>query len=93
MALPVAAQAPSICIRRVAYEKSGLARAELDALLGLTADEFRVEGDLVIIGPIYSAALDDLFARLDAAGLRYFDDYFELSGNWPEWLQVFASAR
>ena len=24
-------------------------------------------------------------------GLTYFDDFFELSGNWPEWLKLFAT--
>ena len=23
-------------------------------------------------------------------GIAYYDDMFELSGNWPEWLQLFA---
>jgi hypothetical protein len=27
---------------------------------------------------------------LEQAGLTYFDDFFELSGNWPDWLQLFA---
>lgn len=92
MALPITGQAPSLCMRRDAYERSGLTRAAIDARLGLTAEEFRVEGDLVVIGPIHGVALDDLFNELDTIGLRYYDDYFELSGNWPEWLQLFAAA-
>ena len=35
-------------------------------------------------------ALADLIAELEQAGLMYFDDFFELSGNWPEWLQILA---
>lgn len=93
MALPITSQAPSLCVRRDAYERAGLTRAALDARLGLTSDEFRVEGDLVVIGPIHGASLDDLFNELDTIGLRYYDDYFELSGNWPEWLQLFAATR
>ncbi|HEU4988873.1 MAG: hypothetical protein KGL93_11100 [Gemmatimonadota bacterium] len=93
MALPIAGQAPTLCVRREAYEKSGLSRAELDTRLNLTPEEFRVEGDLIVIGPLYGIELDEFFQELDAAGLRYFDDYFELSGNWPEWLQLFAAAR
>ena len=93
MALPIPSQAPSLCMRREAYERSALTRAALDARLGLTSDEFRVEGNLVVIGPIHGASLDDLFNELDTIGLRYYEDYFELSGNWPEWLLLFAAAR
>ena len=96
MAIMVATSAPTLFIRRVAYESSGLSRATLDERLGLTADEFQVEGDLVAIGPIYSAdgdVLGDLIAELEGLGLTYFDDFFELSGNWPEWLRIHASAR
>jgi hypothetical protein len=27
---------------------------------------------------------------LEQIGLVYYDDYFELSGSWPEWLAVFV---
>ena len=96
MPLPVATGAPTLFIRRAAYESGGLTRAAIDERLGLTADEFRVEEDLVAIGPIYGAAGDtisDLIAALEEAGLVYFDDFFELSGNWPTWLRLHASAR
>ena len=53
MPLPVATGAPTLFIRRAAYESSGLTRAAIDERLGLTADEFRVEEDLIAIGPIY----------------------------------------
>ena len=26
----------------------------------------------------------------EGKGLIYFDEVFELSGNWPEWLRLFA---
>jgi hypothetical protein len=96
MALTVATGAPTLFLRRAAYESSGLTRAKIDERLGLTADEFRVEGELVAIGPVYGAAADglaDLFAELESLGLVYFDDFFELTGNWPEWMQVHASSR
>ena len=95
MALSVHQGAPSILIQRRAYEASGIARAVIDERLGLTPEEFRVEGGLVVIGPIYAAgrdALGDLIAELERAGLRYFEDFFELSGNWPAWLRLLASA-
>jgi hypothetical protein len=96
MALSVAPGAPTLFIRKAAYESSGLTRAALDERLGLTPDEFRVEGDLVAIGPIYGNggdALGELIEALESAGLVYFDDFFEMSGNWPEWLKLLASAH
>ncbi|MGH7680093.1 MAG: hypothetical protein ACRENU_16610 [Gemmatimonadaceae bacterium] len=94
MPIQIHAGAPTLCIRREAYERTGLVRAAVDERLGLTADEFRVEGDVVAIGPVHDA---DAFARLleelESIGLVYYDDFFELSGNWPEWLAVFAGSR
>jgi hypothetical protein len=53
--------------------------------------EFRVESHLVVIGPLPS---DDLIGPitdyLEEAGLTYFEDFFELTGNWPKWLQIYA---
>lgn len=94
MALSIPHAAPSILIRRTAYEASGLDRATIDERLGLTADEFRVEGSLVVIGPIYGRGDDtlaDLIAELEHAGLVHFEDFFELSGNWPDWLSILAT--
>ena len=93
MPLPIPTTAPTLLIRRTAYERSGLTRAALDERLNLTADEFRVERGLVAIGPLVEPeALPELIDELEALGLVYFDDFFELSGNWPEWLRVHATA-
>jgi len=52
-----------------------------------------VEGTLIALGPIYDVdALGALVDALEQIGLVYYEDYFELSGSWPEWLTVFASA-
>jgi hypothetical protein len=93
MALAIAPNAPTLVIRRDAYEKSGLTRAGLDERFGLGPDEFRVEGNLIAIGPIYSLTegVSEIIAELEGTGLVYFDDFFELSGNWPEWLLLHAS--
>jgi hypothetical protein len=89
MALPVAQGVPTLFFRREAYERADLTRAALDARLGLTDAEFRVEGDIVALGPIYDVeALGVLVDELEATGLTYYDDFFELSGSWPEWLMV-----
>jgi hypothetical protein len=93
MPVSLAADRPSLCFRRAAYERAGLVRAAIDERLGLTPDEFRVEGDLVVIGPVHDEdALSALLADLEAAGLTYFDDFFELPGNWPAWLRLYAAA-
>ena len=93
MPLQIHAGAPTLFIRREAYERTGLVRAAVDERLGLTADEFRVEGDVVAIGPAHDAdAFARLLAELESIGLVYYDDFFELSGNWPEWLAVFAGS-
>jgi hypothetical protein len=92
MPLEIGRSATSMIIRRAAWERSGLARAEIDRRYNLTPDEFRVEGSIVVLGPIFEDAnLDALIGQLEEAGLVYFEDYFELSGNWPEWLTLFAS--
>ena len=89
MALFVTQGVPTLFFRRASYERAGLTRAALDARLGLTDKEFRVEGKLIAIGPIYDVdALGTLVDELEKIGLVYYDDYFELSGSWPEWLDV-----
>jgi hypothetical protein len=91
MPLPVTHGVPTLFFRRDAYERADLSRAALDTRLGLTDEEFRVEGDIVALGPIYDVeALGSLVDELEASGLVYFDDFFELSGSWPEWLSILA---
>jgi hypothetical protein len=93
MPLSLPHAAPVVLIRRAAYETAGLERHELDLRFNLTPDEFRMEGALIVVGPLFGDdALVSLVEALEAAGLRYFEDFFDLSGNWPEWLRVFAMA-
>ena len=94
MPLKLPTTAPTLLIRRQAFEAAQLTRAAIDRWLTLTADEFRVEGDLIAVGPVYDeAALQELVTALEEEGLVYFDDFFELSGNWPAWLAVWATAE
>ena len=93
MPLQIHAGAPTLFIRRSAYERSGLERAKLDERLGLTADEFRVEGEVIAIGPVHDAeGFVEVLGELEKVGLVYYDDFFELSGNWPDWLAVLAGS-
>jgi len=89
MPLRIARDAPTVLVKRTSWERSGLARAEVDRRFGLTPDEFRVEGSVVAIGPLFEDAhLEQLVDLLEGAGLVHFDDFFDLSGIWPEWLDV-----
>lgn len=91
MPLSIPGAAPVMLIRRAAFERAGLVRAALDERLNLTPEEFRVEGELIAVGPLYGDdTIVTLSEWLEAAGLRYFEDFFDLSGNWPDWLRLFA---
>lgn len=91
MPLSLTQGTPTLLFRREAYERAALTRAALDERLGLTDAEFLVEGDLVALGPIYDVeALGTLVDELEQLGLVYYDDFFELSGSWPEWLSLTA---
>jgi len=94
MPIPVPENRPTVFVRREAFERERLERSLIDARFNLTDQEFRVEGDLIAIGPLPSDdMLTEMIAELEVSGLRYFDDFFELSGNWPEWLRLHASTR
>lgn len=90
MPLPIPNGAPTLLIRRPAFERVGLTRARLDERFNLTPDEFRVERDLVVIGPIHGEEITTIVDELEETGLAYFEDFFELTGNWPDWVTVFA---
>lgn len=91
MPLILPTSAPTLLIRKSAFERVEMTRAQVDEALGLTPDEFRIEGSLIAIGPLVGEdTLSELIERLEDAGLVYYDDFFELSGNWPEWLRLFA---
>ena len=93
MPISLSTTAPTLIIRREAFERGGLARQQFDEFLGLTPDEFRVEGPLIAIGPLVGeSSLTELIEALERAGLIYFDDFFEMSGNWPDWLRLFIMA-
>jgi hypothetical protein len=91
MPLEIRPDAPTMLVRKSAFELAGLVRAHFDARYNLTPDEFRVEGALIAIGPLYDEeALGTLTAELESLGLTYFEDFVEMSGNWPPWLSIYA---
>jgi hypothetical protein len=80
-----------VLIRQRALEDSGITRSAIDERYNLTADEFRVEEGLLVLGPLPSDdMLPTLIDDLEQNGLVYFDDFFELTGNWPDWLTLYA---
>jgi hypothetical protein len=94
MPLRLATDAPTLLLRKDSFERAHITRQEIDEWLNLTADEFAVEGNLIAVGPIYDDdALQRLVEALEERGLAYFDDFFEMSGNWPGWLTLVAVAQ
>ncbi len=94
MPLPLSSGASTLVVKKAAFERAGITRAQIDKALTLTDEEFRVEHGLVAIGPIYDEeGFATLIEAFENARLVYFDDFFEMSGNWPEWLSVFALSR
>jgi hypothetical protein len=91
MPLSLSHNAPTLLVRREAFERAQLTRQSFDAWLNLTPEEFRVEGGVIAVGPIYDEdALGTLVVALEEKGLAYFEDMIEMSGNLPEWLGVWV---
>lgn len=82
-----------ILIRRSAFERANLARSTFDERYNLTDEEFQVEENLIVIGLPSEDVIPRMIEDLEGSGLMYFDDFFDLSGNWPDWLTVYARAR
>ena len=46
-----------------------------------------------VLGPLVGeTVVTELIEEFEQAGLAYYDDFFELSGNWPSWLRLLAMA-
>src|SRR5207253_10281966 len=83
-----------VLICQSAFVRSGMARKAIDDRYNLTDEEFRVEDGLIALGPLPSDdMLPELVEDLEASGLVYFDEFFELSGNWPDWLSLSARGQ
>ncbi|HUR00111.1 MAG TPA: hypothetical protein VM166_11700 [Gemmatimonadaceae bacterium] len=81
---------PTILIRQASFERAGIARHDIDSKYNLTDEEFQVEGGLIAVTLPSDDLLPNLIDDFEGRGLVYFDDFFEMSGNWPEWLAVYV---
>jgi hypothetical protein len=91
MALELSHSHAVVLIRQSSFERTKLTRKAIDERYNLTDQEFRVEDGLISLGPLPSEdMLPELIDDLENSGLVYFDDFFELSGNWPDWLVLYA---
>jgi hypothetical protein len=94
MPIELAHNRGALLLRRSAFERAGLTRSAIDERYNLTDQEFHVEEDLVVIGPLPSEdMIPQLIDDLERNGLTYFDDFFDLSGSWPDWLSIYARVR
>jgi hypothetical protein len=91
MAIEIRAGDPTVLIRQESFDRAGLMRSAIDLRFNLTDQEFRVEEGLVVLGPLPSDdLLSEMIEALEQSGLVYFDDFFDLSGNWPDWLSMYV---
>ena len=94
MPIELAHNRGTILIRRSAFERANLTRSAIDDRYNLTDEEFQVEEDLIVIGPLPSEdSIPQMIEDLEQSGLAYFDDFFDLSGNWPDWLTIYTRSR
>ena len=79
-----------IIVRRAALSERGVSWTDLLRILEAAAPLDSNE-TLASFGPHFGReALDEFLRRLSAAGLVYFDDFAEFSGDWPEWCRFKA---
>lgn len=91
MPIPLSPDAPTLLIRREAFERLGMSRAALDARYNLTDAEFAIEGQLIAVGPLAGeTSATEMIEEMEREGLIYHDDFFEMPGGWPSWLKLLA---
>lgn len=73
-----------IILQAKAVQRLNFSEVQLSTLL----DEVALVSDnrLLVVGPVFGGeVIENLRQRLDAAGFAYFDDYFCIEPQNPEW--------
>jgi hypothetical protein len=74
-----------LVVRRKALRERGVSWADLLAALEVS-EPLDKNANLVSFGPHFGQeAVHAMSRRLISIGLRYFDDFFEFSGDYPKW--------
>ena len=80
-----------IVVRLASLNEQGIPLEKL--LIALeTSSPFDGNAEIASFGPHFGAeALETLVRRLSDLGLKYFDDFFEFSGDFPKWCIFWVS--
>jgi len=74
-----------IIVRRQALASQSLTVDQLSVVLEFEAP-LDISSDLVSFGPCFGGeAADEFIRRLEVLGLKYVDDFFIFSGEFPLW--------
>lgn len=74
-----------IIVRRQALASQSVGVDKLSVVLEFEAP-LDISNDLVSFGPCFGGeAVDEFIRRLEMLGLRYMDDFFVFSGEFPLW--------
>jgi surfactin synthase thioesterase subunit len=80
-----------IVVRKDAMGSRKIDRPDLLAIFEVT-EPLSEDQDLIVFGPSFGQeACNEFIRRLQAAGLRYVDDFFALELDHPEWLTFSAA--
>ncbi len=81
-----------IVVRLASLSERGIALKTLLTTLEVSTP-FDSNDEIASFGPHFGQeALDTLVRRLSDLGLKYFDDFFEFSGDFPKWCIFKVSA-
>jgi hypothetical protein len=82
-----------IIVRRAALAERGVSWEDLLKVFSVK-EPLDADSYLILFGPHFGQeALDALLERLSSIGLKYFDDFFEFYGDYPEWCVFKASTE
>ena len=81
-----------IVVRLASLNEQGIPLEKLQIAIE-TSSPFDSNAEIASFGPHFGAeALETLVRRLSDLGLKYFDDFFEFSGDFPKWCIFGVSA-